>query len=132
MDKQKMTKKIMTFIGILVLIPTAFFAAKGISDSSYDAPDVTVGETAYLANCLACHEERGRGDGPASHAMPVKPDDIYQELTNPFGFKAELIDSILTGDNGQDGTMPAFKGVLTEKEIVDIFGYITSINTEGT
>ena len=64
----------------------------------------------------------------ASLSMTVKPDNIYQELKNPFGFKTELIDSVLNGDNGQGGTMPAFKDILNEKEINDIFGYIININ----
>ena len=127
-----MNKLILVLVGIIGLGGAGFFAIKTISDSSYGAPNAANGETAYLANCAVCHGEQGRGDGLASHAMSVKPDDIYLELTSPFGFNAELIDSVLNGDNGQNGTMPAFKGVLTEKDIVDIFGYIASINNNQT
>lgn len=123
-----MNKLFMVVLGVVGIGGTGLFATKIISDSLYGTPNAANGETAYLANCVVCHGERGRGDGRSSHAMSVKPDDIYLELTNPFGFKAELIDSVLDGDNGQNGTMPAFKGILTKKDIVDIFGYIVSIN----
>ena len=125
-----MSKLVLMLVGIIGIGGTGFFAVKAISDSSYGAPDIANGKTAFLANCVVCHGEQGRGDGPASHTMTVKPDDIYQELTNPLGFKAELIHSVLNGDNGQNGMMPAFKGILTEKELVDIFGYIASINKQ--
>lgn len=123
-----MNKTVLTLIGITGFGCAGFFTVKGINDASYEPPNVANGKTAYISNCLLCHGEQGRGDGIASHAMPIKPDDIYKELTNPFGFKAELISSVLNGDNGQDGTMPAFNETLTEKEIVDIFGYIVSVN----
>ena len=128
----RMNRLILVFVGIVGIGGAGFFAMNAISDASYAAPDVANGKTAFLDYCLVCHGEKGRGDGPASHAMSVKPDDIHRELANPFGLKAELIDSVLNGDNGQNGTMPAFKGVLTEKEIVDIFGYIASINKQET
>ena len=78
---------------------------------------------------MACHEEKGLGDVVAAQTMVIKPDNIYQELTNPLSFKAELIQSVLEGDNGQNGNMPALKEILTETDINDIFGYVASLNT---
>lgn len=124
-----MKKLIITLVGAIGLLYAGFLAAKYISDSSYGTADLVNGEETYAANCLACHGEKGLGDGPVSHTMTVKPDNIYLELTNPWGFKAELIASVLEGDNGQDGSMPAFKQVLSESDINDIFGYIVDINT---
>ncbi|GAM74444.1 hypothetical protein JCM19241_5640 [Vibrio ishigakensis] len=63
-----------------------------------------------------------------AQSLEVKPDNIHAELTNSFGMKFELIDSVLQGDNGQNGVMPAFKDTLTEKDVNDIFEYIKSIN----
>lgn len=128
--RKNMDKFILTLFVIIGLGMASFyaFAMKAISDSSYDTANLTQGKTAYVSNCIVCHGDQGRGDGPASDAMAVKPDNIYLELINPFGFKAELIGSVMNGDNGQNGTMPAFKEVLSKKEIVDIFAYIISLN----
>ena len=115
-------------IGTAFITGVGWFAFKSVSDQSGEPPDLANGKQAYVENCMTCHGAKGHGDGPASSAMQIKPDNIYQELTNPFGLKAELIDSVLTGDNGQDGTMPAFNAVLDAREINDIFGYIVSIN----
>ena len=91
-------------------------------------PDVANGERLYTTHCLTCHGTKGTGDGVTATAMMVKPDNMYDELVNPFGLKAELINSVLEGDNGQGGIMPAFKPVLTATDINHIFGYITHIN----
>ena len=115
-------------IGAAFITGMGWFAFKAISDQSDEPPDLVRGKQAYFETCMACHGVKGDGDGPASVSMKIKPDNIYQELTNPFGLKAELIDSVLSGDNGQDGTMPAFSAVLDAREINDIFGYIVSIN----
>ena len=119
---------IYVFVGLILLGGTGFFTFKNVNDLSYGQPNIANGKNAYIANCMVCHGEKGLGDGVASQSMTVKPGNIYQELTNPFGLKAELIASVLSEDNGLDGTMPAFNGVLTEKEVNNIFGYILSIN----
>ncbi|NEQ69085.1 MAG: cytochrome c [Symploca sp. SIO2D2] len=123
-----MTKYIIMLVSITVLSVASFFLAKNISDSSYGSPDLANGRELYQVNCMACHGEKGIGDGIASVSMSVKPDSIYEEIKNPFGFKAELIHSVLNGDNGQGGTMPAFKKILSAEDINDIFGYILEVN----
>ncbi|MGL6315543.1 c-type cytochrome [Vibrio sp. WXL103] len=94
----------------------------------YGAPDLANGQTQYVDNCAACHGNRGLGDGLVSASLSVSPDSIYDELNNPWGLKLELMGSVLDGDNGQGGMMPAFRGVLSEQDIHDIFGYIESVN----
>jgi len=123
-----MRRYFFSFIGIVSIGVVGFLTFKKISDSSYGSPNLANGKIAYVENCITCHGEKGLGDGVASQSMQIKPDSIYEELTNPFGLKAELINSVLSGDNGQDGTMPAFNGVLTEEDVNDIFGYIVNIN----
>lgn len=34
------------------------------------------GRAIYVAKCLACHGDAGRGDGPAARALPKKPRDF--------------------------------------------------------
>ena len=116
------------YAGIALISAAGWFAFKPMSDYSADPAVLARGKQAYVENCVTCHGLKGHGDGVASLSMQVKPDNIYQELKNPLGLKAELIDSVLSGDNGQDGTMPAFNTVLNEREVNDIFAYIVSIN----
>ena len=123
-----MKNVILTSAGIIFFGIASFFITKNVSDSFYSSPNLANGKKAYIAYCLECHGQKGLGNGVVSVSMTVKPDSIYQELSNPFGFKAELINSVLSGDNGQGGVMPAFNGTLTETDVNDIFGYIVTIN----
>ncbi|WP_415896559.1 c-type cytochrome [Neptuniibacter sp. QD72_48] len=124
-----MTKKeLLLLIGLTGLAFAEFYYMKDFSVSLYGPPNISKGELAFNVNCAACHGEKGLGDGIMSKAIAIKPDNIYQELTDPFSFKAELINSVLDGDISQDGVMPAFRGALTVEQINDIFGYIVHIN----
>ena len=123
------TMKKIIFIPVLCVLGFGgFFTSKLLVNLYLGTPDITNGQTKYQTYCLACHGDKGHGDGVASAALTVKPDSLVEELSNPWGFKLELIYSVLDGDNGQDGLMPAFKGTLTKKDINDIFGYIENIN----
>ncbi|MCK6264652.1 cytochrome c [Vibrio sp. ZSDE26] len=116
---------ILSFTALLVL---GFLTIKFYTDNMYGEPNLTNGKEKYTNNCAVCHGERGHGDGVVAATLKVSPDNIYQEITNPFGFSYELINSVLDGDNGQEGLMPAFKGVLSKKDVNDIFGHIKSVN----
>ena len=115
-------------VTVIGLFGAGFFGVRYISNASYGPADLDRGQRAFTTHCVACHGSKGLGDGVAAAGMVIKPDNIYQELTNPLGFKAELIQSVLEGDNGQNGSMPAFKGILSEDDINDIFGYVLDLN----
>ncbi len=34
------------------------------------------GKKTYVTYCIGCHGERGKGDGAAASALPVKPADL--------------------------------------------------------
>lgn len=122
------TKKNLLLIGVLVLTCAEFFYLKAFSDELYGPPNLSNGETVYINNCAACHGDKGLGDGVASASLTIKPDNIHQELRDLFSFKAELINSVLDGDNGQGGVMPSFRESLSPEQINDVFGYILHIN----
>ncbi|MGF1684002.1 c-type cytochrome [Photobacterium minamisatsumaniensis] len=115
-------------IGIIIISASGFFGLKTYTNSQFGEPNLANGKAHFANNCAVCHGNKGLGNGVMANNLAVSPDNIYEELTNPFGFKSELISSVLSGDNGQNGLMPAFKGILSEKDINDIFGYIESIN----
>ncbi|QUM75571.1 cytochrome c [Moritella sp. 24] len=115
-------------IALITLSLSVFFAFKLYTDNQYGEPNLTNGQAKFNLNCQSCHGDKGEGDGIIANSLLVSPDNIYTELTNPLGLKLELINSVLEGDNGQDGIMPAFKGSLSASDVNDIFAYIKTIN----
>ena len=55
-------------------------------------------------------------------------DALQQSVAWSVASLNELIESVLSGDNGDGGQMPAFKEMLSGKDVFDIFAYITYIN----
>jgi len=78
------------------------------------------------ANCMPCHGDSGRGDGPAALALPPpKPadwtSDRVQQQTD-----GEIFWKITHGR----GVMPAWKH-LSERERWELVNYIRSLNPRG-
>ncbi|MGR5172953.1 c-type cytochrome [Vibrio owensii] len=118
------------FSAVLVLLASSsgFAGYKWFTDNQYSEADLAAGQQNFQSYCVSCHGDKGHGDGLVAMATNIKPDNIFDELTNPFGTKVELIGTVLEGENGQSGAMPPFKSVLSEKQVNDIFEYIKSIN----
>ncbi|WP_244204759.1 c-type cytochrome [Vibrio rhodolitus] len=60
----------------------------------------------------------------AAQTLSEQPSNIYQELNSWFESEAELIDTVLNGNE----EMPAWKSVLNQQQVKEIFAYIESIN----
>ncbi|WP_064609495.1 c-type cytochrome [Photobacterium sp. J15] len=101
-----MKKAILIIFGLVACGLGGFFGVKTLTDNKYGTPNLNNGKKRFLSNCAVCHGEKVLGDGVVATSLAVSPDNIHDEVTSPFGMKAELIASVLEGDNGQDGTMP--------------------------
>ena len=88
--------------------------------------DIEAGENSYKTLCVSCHGDLGHGDGIAGKALPEQPSNIYDGLNSWFESEAELIDTVLNGNEG----MPAWSSVLNENDVKDIFAYIEKINSK--
>ncbi len=83
--------------------------------------DPVKGMELYKQYCQVCHGEDGDGNGIMTKLMKIEPADH----TNPNEMDALnnkiLVESILTG---RGKYMPAWKGVLTRKEVEELVSYI--------
>ena len=88
----------------------------GLAGSCALAADISKGGTLYATHCAACH---GAGGNPV---MPGAPNFRRSEaLLRP---DSQLLTSIRNGK----GAMPAFFGVLRDREILDVVAYLRTLS----
>jgi mono/diheme cytochrome c family protein len=113
-------------MGALVL---TFFA---LTLAGFDlglAQSAAEGQKLYVTYCSSCHGDKGRGDGAAGKALPVKPADHTDgKLMNSFSDEF-LLNIISKGGTagGKSSFMPAWGGVLKENQLKDLVAYLRSI-----
>ena len=74
-----------------------------------DAMSIESGRMVFKGECFSCHGPLGKGNGPASLALPVKVADLTAPIMGSFSDGA-LFEIISQGR----GAMPAFDGLLTD------------------
>lgn len=104
----------------LLLTSTLSFAAKQEVDKLYQR------------QCVACHGEKGDGDGPAAYLLSPKPRDftsgVFKFRSTPSGSPPTDQDLLRTLKHGINGTsMPAWDR-LSDKELTDIIKYVKSFS----
>jgi len=86
-----------------------------------NAASIERGKKLFEANCATCHGKTGRGDGPGAAALNPKPADLKAMAGNhsdgDYAWKIA---------NGR-GAMPAWRGVLDEKQIWDAVNFVQSL-----
>lgn len=93
-----------------IFFASLFFAL--LYSQSSQAADVFNGSELYNKHCKFCHGTDGRGAVPGA-ADFTRGESLFK--TDP-----ELTQSIRKGKNG----MPAFVGILKDREILDIIAHI--------
>ena len=61
-------------VGLIIAI-VGFSWTRLASPASIPSGDVAAGLEVHKKHCLRCHGESGKGDGPATKLMKVKPTD---------------------------------------------------------
>ena len=100
------------------------------------AGDAAAGKTTYTINCLACHGETGKGDGPVGQVLQPPPRDFsggkFQLDTDgdgKTGTDADLKAVIAKGAAAYGGNqmMTAWGGVLSDEDIENLVAYIHTL-----
>ena len=120
-------------IGIYLLASTAIQSVRSIRNGQAEplnsipinpvpatAESIKAGEAIYLGNCVACHGESGKGDGPASRGMSPRPADLSTHVfLHPDGELRRFV------TDGIPGTpMPRFNNLLSEEETWHLVNYL--------
>ncbi|MDZ7266495.1 MAG: c-type cytochrome [candidate division KSB1 bacterium] len=97
------------------------------------AAAVARGEAVYRRACEACHGANGDGNGPAARALDPRPRDFTR---GSFKFRSTPTGNLPTDDDlfksisaGIPRTaMPAWRGLLTERERWDVIAYLKTFS----
>lgn len=89
-----------------------------------DPASIAGGQQVYRENCLPCHGESGRGDGPAGLTLNPRPANLWEHMLPGEHTDGELFGWISEGIPGS--AMPAFEKNLTEEERWHVINYIRS------
>lgn len=105
--------------------PEEYSSFKNPYEGQQDA--IAAGDTLFQANCSSCHGSAGKGDGPAAAGLNPKPKNLSQN-------QAGLDDGYLYWRISEGGlmepfnsVMPAWKGLLDEKQIWQIISFIRTL-----
>lgn len=72
---------------------------------------IEMGRQLFMQNCIQCHGETGRGDGPLAPSLSIRPANLYDHIPfHPDQFFYNIISS------GLRGIMPAFGSQLSDEE----------------
>src|SRR4029434_2563738 len=92
------------------------------------AQNQSEGKKLYLTYCSSCHGDSGKGDGPASRSLPVKPANhtdgaVMNQLTDKF-----LLEIISKGGSavGKSAMMPGWGSQFKEHQLRDGVAYVLS------
>ncbi|MGY0195505.1 c-type cytochrome [Leptothrix sp. BB-4] len=84
--------------------------------------DAARGAAYYRVNCVACHGERGDGQGPRAYFIRPVPRD-FLTLPDPAGWdRARVWQAIADGRLGTE--MPAWRQVLDAQQIADLAEHV--------
>jgi mono/diheme cytochrome c family protein len=103
-------------------VPPAY---RGASNPSARTPDtIRAGGALYAANCAACHDPSGLGEGDAGQALYPSPALLAHLLRMPDAVDEYLLWAISEGGEPFGTAMPAFKDTLSTEQIWQIITYM--------
>jgi mono/diheme cytochrome c family protein len=95
-----------------------------------DEASLQIGQDLFEKNCVVCHGEQGRGNGPAAANLSIKPPD-YGNGHLDIHTDGDVFYWIQNGIS-QGSPMPAFKDKLTDDEIWHVVNYVRRLRNQAT
>lgn len=111
---KRIIEKISRAASVAAALAVALLAA-GFSSDLY-AADSIKGRQVYTANCAICHGQSGRS------VLPGAPNFDRGEAVLKPDFT--LLATIRSGRNA----MPAFQGILSDRDIMDVIAYVRTLH----
>ncbi|WP_232420172.1 cytochrome c/FTR1 family iron permease [Nitrosococcus watsonii] len=91
------------------------------------APDLSVAEALYQAQCATCHGAEGYGDGPAAEGLEPEPTNFHEQARQEQRSIYSLFSTITLGVPGT--AMPSFQRPLSEHERWALAFYVSTFIT---
>lgn len=133
---------LISLMGIMILSACGSSQPTAKSDESVPAPAeyadlenplgsdaATAGKAVFDSKCATCHGESGKGDGPGGAALNPRPGDMTKLGAKSDGYIFWRISEGGTVDpfKTQGSLMPAWKNILSEKEIWQVVTYVRTL-----
>jgi cytochrome c6 len=87
-----------------------------VTSGALQAADTFKGRQLYAANCVTCHGSTGKSVIPGAPNLAQGDAMMRPDFT--------LINAIRSGKNA----MPAFRGILTDRDIMDVVAYMRTLH----
>ena len=97
-------------------LAAVLLSVQALTSAPAAAADSQRGGTLYAGHCAACHGSSG------TPVMPGAPN--FRRLESLLRPDAQLLNAIRSGR----GAMPAFFGVLRDREILDVIAYLRTLS----
>jgi cytochrome c553 len=88
--------------------------------------DAAKGEASFKTLCVACHGEKGDGNGPAGAALNPRPTN-FTDLANAERLQPEYVYNVVKNGgaaNGRSPLMVAWNGILKDDQLRDVSAYV--------
>ncbi len=114
------------WLSVAPLSTTDSGSASPTNPIALSADSIAQGQTLYQGNCVRCHGETLKGNGPDAATLTVPPANLLEHV--PHHEDGALF-TLLTNGMGQ---MPSFSTVLTEPERWHIINYLRDATKDST
>ncbi len=113
-------------VGAFVFYQLPASASTGlVNPITPNADSVARGKALFEANCVPCHGESGKGDGPVGLTLHPRPADLTLHAVPGVHTDGQLYEWVTNGFPGS--VMPAFSSRLTNDERWDLINYIRTL-----